>query len=225
RDRRALAELAVSVIAPAVRAGAGLHAPAHVVPPGPHGGEVEPTGYRDGTALGNGRPVAKLTVQVLAPAVCRTADRHAAAEVAARVHHGEAQPAGDACRHRALGRRAVPELAPDVIAPAIRGAMRGRAARVDVAGAYPRKAQPAHGGEAEPAGDGHRGRPRDAGAVPQLSEEVVPPAIRRAARGHATRVPHTGADHREPQPPRDGRRARPVPGRGRGPLPELTGEV
>src|SRR5205823_6533678 len=101
RDRRALAELAVSVIAPAVRAGAGLHAPAHVVPPGPHGGEVEPTGYRDGTALGNGRPVAKLTVPVLAPAVCRTADRHATAEVAARVHHGEAQPAGDACRHRA----------------------------------------------------------------------------------------------------------------------------
>src|SRR2546425_12230122 len=95
---------------------------------------------------GNGRPVAKLTVQVLAPTVCRTADRHAAAEVAAGVHDGEAQVAGDARRDRALGRGPVPELAPDVIAPAIRGAASGRATRVHVPCAHPATGAHAHDG-------------------------------------------------------------------------------
>src|SRR2546425_7676 len=127
---------------------------------------------------GNGRPVAKLTVQVLAPTVCRTADRHAAAEVAAGVHDGEAQVAGDARRDRALGRGPVPELVPDVIAPAIRGAMSGRAARVDVAGAHPGKAAHAH--------DGSGVRPvrrmvGARGAVAQLTATVVAPTDRDAA--------------------------------------------
>src|SRR2546428_12535253 len=98
---------------------------------------------------GDGRPVTELAVQVLAPAVGRAADRHAAAEVAAGVHDGEAQLAGDARRDRALGRGPVPELAPDVIAPAIRGAMSGRAARVDVAGAHPGKPEHPHDGSGE----------------------------------------------------------------------------
>src|SRR6266566_6737678 len=89
RDRRALAELAVSVVTPAIRPAVGLHA-ADVVPPGLHGGEAKPTGDSHRTAPRGGRPVAELTVAVLAPAVCGAAAGQAAGEVAPRVHRREA---------------------------------------------------------------------------------------------------------------------------------------
>src|SRR2546430_12678234 len=130
----------------------------------------------------------------------------------------EAEPTRDRHGRRPSVRSPVPELRVLVVAPAI-----GRAARRYPAGVEGARA---HGGEPQPAVDRHRRRPRDTGPVPELPEEVVAPTIGRAARGHATRVPHTRTDRRELQlRPPDGRRARSVPGGGRGLLAELTGVV
>jgi len=118
--RRAIAELAVPVVAPALEERAGRDVRARVVV----AGRQQPDGAIDvdrgrGGAIGR-RAVAELTSTVVAPAL----EQRAVREVRARVLASERQqPDGavDADRGRgvAIGRRAVAELAVAVVAPAL----------------------------------------------------------------------------------------------------------
>src|SRR6266699_2654835 len=161
RDRRALAELAVSVVTPTIRPAVGLYA-ADVVPPGLHGGEAKPTGDSHRTAPRGGRPVTELTVAVLAPAVRGAMSGHTARMDVAGAHPGEAAHAHDDSRVRPVrgvvgARSTVAQLTATVVAPADRHAPSDHAARVSMPGA--------DRGEAEPARYEHWRRPSVRGAV------------------------------------------------------------
>src|SRR5438445_517007 len=97
-DPRAVAELGVAVLTPAVGRARGSDA-AGVIGPGAHGGEGEPAkDERWAHSTGHG-PVAELAQAVEAPAVGRAEGCDAAGVQRPRGHGDEAEPPRD--RHRA----------------------------------------------------------------------------------------------------------------------------
>jgi len=181
--RRAVAELAVVVVAPAIEERAVRHVRARVGA----SERQQPDGAADvdrgrGGASGR-RAVAELAVAVEAPALEERAVRHVRARV---VVSEREQPDGaadvDHGRGVAIGRRAVAELAVAVVAPALEErAVRHVRARVGVS----ERQQP------DGAADVDRGRGGDSccRAVAELAVVVVAPALEeRAGRQVRARV-------------------------------------
>src|SRR5207253_3126001 len=209
-DRGPVAELTVTIVAPAI-GGARGRDPAGVRAAGAHRGEAHAARHepRGPPPAGRG-PVAELAFAVEAPAIGAARGRDPAAVDAAGAHRGEAHAARHEHRARPVSRGSVAELAPGVVAPAIGGA-RGRAPAGVAAGAH-RRDSPA------PRHD-HRGPLPLHGALPALAVAVEAPAIG-AARGRdpagvVAARPHRGEAHAARhehwgQPPN------------RGPVAELT---
>jgi hypothetical protein len=177
-DRRAVAELAVAVVAPALEERAVRHVRARVV-----GSErQQPDGATDvdrgrGVACGR-RAVAELAHGVVAPALEERAGRH----VRARVDVSERQQpdsAADVDRGRggALGRRIIAELAVVVPAPALEErAARQVRARVEAS----ERQQPDGAADV----DRGRGGAIDRHAVTELAVVVGAPALEERAGRH-----------------------------------------
>jgi len=215
--RRAVAELAVAVPAPALEERAARHVRARVVA----SERQQPDGAADvdrgrGGASGR-RAVAELAVAVEAPALEERAVRH----VRARVGVSERQQpdgAADVDRGRgvAIGRRAVAELAVAVPAPALEE----RAARHEYARVVGSERQQPDG-----AADVDRGRGVAIGrrAVAELAVAVVAPALEeRAARHEYARV--VGSERQQPDGAADVDRGRGVAS-GRRVVAELAVDV
>jgi hypothetical protein len=188
--RRAVAELAVVVVAPALEERAVRHVRARVEA----SERQQPDGAADvnrgrGSAMGR-RAVAELAVCVAAPALEERAGRQVHARVVASERQ---QPDGaadvDRGRGEALGCRAVAELAVDILAPALEErAVRHVRARVEVSG----RQQPDGAADV----DRGRGEALVRRAVADLSVHVAAPALEERA-GRQVRACVVGSERQQ----------------------------
>src|SRR5256886_952770 len=232
---RAIAELAVEVVAPAVSCPvareparmAGVPRRAWIWPRAENAargerakGEAAGDRNRD-QAGGRGRTVAELPVAVSAPAVGCPSGREAAAVNRTRDNGAEAQPAGDGqgCRARCGGAGA--ELTVVVVAPAVGCAGAREPTRVGFldrpvyAVANEEAAARGDGAKAETPGDRNRCQAgcRGKRAVPELPVVIVAPAVGRPGAGEPAGVTAVGGGGSEAQAPGDSNRNRAVRGR------------
>jgi len=220
RRRRAVAQLAVGIRAPAIPVASRRH------PAGVEGAGAEPRESR-ATLDGQWRRAAvqhgieagarfrsrgtELAVAVVAPAVGCTARRQAARMPVAHAERGEREPALHGDRRRAARFRAAPfgargadaELPKRIVSPAVHGAGGGEPA-----------------GERNPGADGdegevaaHRqGRPRARGRpAAEAAGGIVAPAVGGAARRQGTAQHPACAQRRKRAPAGDGDRCRAAP--------------
>src|SRR5262249_55091005 len=128
RIRRAVAELARCIVAPAIGDAAG-GVRAVVIAAFAAADEHEPACHRDRHRALLHRTVAELAGVVRAPAIGGAVGRACAGVITAGAHGREiAQATSDCNRHLSVGRRAVTELAGGVRAPAVASTGGGAAA-------------------------------------------------------------------------------------------------
>jgi len=201
--RRAVAELAVFVGAPALEERAGRHVRARV----PVTERQQPDGAADvdrgrGGAIGR-RAVAERAAAVVAPALEERTGRHVRARVTASERQ---QPDGaadvDRGRGVAIGRRAVAELAVDVPAPALE-ARAGCHVRARVVGSE--RQQPDGAADV----DRGRGGATDRRAVAELAVAVGTPALEERA-GRQVRARVVASERQQPDGAADVDRGRGV---------------
>ena len=200
--RRAAAELAVVVTAPAVGgARGGQHAAVLIAradlgedQPGQHSGGGH--GHRHtGTA---GPAVAQLPIRAVAPAIGRAGHAQRTRVVVADADLAEPDTAGRH-RHRLAGAAgsAVAELAGTAQAPAVRGPGAGQRARSQATRAHLDERRP---GQHAAGGHAHRLAGAAGPAVAELAGGALAPAVGRPGAGHSARRVFTGADLGERRP-------------------------